>query len=123
MLTASSGSSSPWCSCAAASASSASCCGCGDQRALHRRRGRPGGPARDERRVRLRQGAVERVDSLTASDYAASVVDRLGEWPVHTLTVMPFIVIVWLGAWAARHRILEDPARHRRLLVATAVGD
>ncbi|WP_448331876.1 DUF418 domain-containing protein [Streptomyces sp. DSM 41534] len=61
------------------------------------------------------------VDSLSAPDYAASVADRLGEWPIHTLTVLPFIVIVWLGAWAARRGVLEDPARHRRLLIRTAV--
>ncbi|MBA6436643.1 DUF418 domain-containing protein [Streptomyces sp. GMR22] len=61
------------------------------------------------------------VDSLSAPDYLTSVADRLGEWPIHTLTVLPFIVIVWLGAWAARRGVLEDPARHRRLLVRTAV--
>ncbi|MEU5924594.1 MULTISPECIES: DUF418 domain-containing protein [Streptomyces] len=61
------------------------------------------------------------VDSLSAPDYATSVADRLGEWPIHTLTVVPFIVIVWLGAWAARRGVLEDPARHRRLLIRTAV--
>ncbi|WP_069815137.1 DUF418 domain-containing protein [Streptomyces sp. TP-A0874] len=61
------------------------------------------------------------VDSLSAPDYAASVVDRLGEWPLHTLTVLPFILIVWLGAWAARRGVLENPARHRTLLVRTAV--
>ncbi|OPF83120.1 hypothetical protein VT50_0205225 [Streptomyces antioxidans] len=62
------------------------------------------------------------VDSLTAPDYATSVADRLGEWPLHTLTVLGFFIIVWLGAWAARRGILEDPARHRRLLVRTAVA-
>ncbi|MDN3056416.1 DUF418 domain-containing protein [Streptomyces sp. SRF1] len=61
------------------------------------------------------------VDSLSAPDYATSVADRLGEWPVHTLSVLPFIVIVWLGAWAARRGVLEDPAGHRRLLIRTAV--
>ncbi|MBB4788918.1 DUF418 domain-containing protein [Streptomyces rapamycinicus] len=61
------------------------------------------------------------VDSLTAPDYLTSVADRLGEWPIHTLTALGIVVIVWLGAWAARRGILEDPARHRRLLVRTAV--
>ncbi|MBI0300844.1 DUF418 domain-containing protein [Streptomyces sp. PRKS01-29] len=65
---------------------------------------------------------TDEVDSLSAPDYATSVADRLGEWPIHTLTVLGFIVIVWLGAWAARRGILEDPARHRRLLVRTAVA-
>ncbi|MFG3254234.1 DUF418 domain-containing protein [Streptomyces sp. NPDC048172] len=62
------------------------------------------------------------VDSLTAPDYLTSIGDRLTEWPVHTLTVLPFIIIVWLGAWAARRGVLEDPARHRKLLVRTAVA-
>ncbi|TNH29927.1 DUF418 domain-containing protein [Micromonospora orduensis] len=61
------------------------------------------------------------VDSLAAPDYLASVVHRLGEWPMHTLTVVPFIVIAWLGMWAARRRVLEDLARHRTLLARTAV--
>ncbi|MCM3920835.1 DUF418 domain-containing protein [Frankia sp. AiPs1] len=54
--------------------------------------------------------------SLAASSYGRSVLDRLAEWPVHTATVIPFLVIVWLGIWAARRRILEDPAAHRTLL-------
>ncbi|RSM48051.1 hypothetical protein DMB66_46885 [Actinoplanes sp. ATCC 53533] len=64
---------------------------------------------------------AEHVDSLAAPGYAASVLDRLGEWPVHTLTVVPFIIITWLGMWAARRRVLDEPARHRRLLGWTAV--
>ncbi|MBU2666044.1 DUF418 domain-containing protein [Actinoplanes bogorensis] len=60
--------------------------------------------------------------SLAASSYAASIADRLAEWPVHTATVIPFIIIVWLGIWAARHRILENPAQHRTLLRRTAVA-
>ncbi|MEV4117429.1 DUF418 domain-containing protein [Micromonospora sp. NPDC049645] len=61
------------------------------------------------------------VDSLAAPDYLAAMLDRLGEWPAHTLTVLPFIMIAWLGMWAARRRILEEPARHRSLLRWTAV--
>ncbi|MEU8152805.1 DUF418 domain-containing protein [Micromonospora sp. NPDC048986] len=61
------------------------------------------------------------VDSLAAPDYVAAMLARLGEWPVHTLTVLPFIMIAWLGMWAARRRILEEPARHRTLLTWTAV--
>ncbi|MET7669594.1 DUF418 domain-containing protein [Micromonospora luteifusca] len=60
------------------------------------------------------------VDSLAASGYLPSVADRLGEWPMHTLTVVPFIVIAWLGMWAARRRVLEELARHRTLLRWTA---
>jgi uncharacterized protein len=59
--------------------------------------------------------------SLAAPTYARSMLDRLAEWPVHTATVIPFIVIVWLGIWAARRRVLEDPAAHRTLLRRTAV--
>jgi uncharacterized protein len=60
--------------------------------------------------------------SLAAPSYRASLVDRLHEWPLHTLTVLPFIVIVWLGIWAARRRLLEEPASHRTLLCRTAVA-
>ncbi|MEV5981217.1 DUF418 domain-containing protein [Streptomyces sp. NPDC052114] len=63
----------------------------------------------------------EDVASLSAPDYVTSVADRLAEWPLHTLSVVPFVVIVWLGAWAARRRVLEDPAGHRTLLRRTAV--
>ncbi|MGI5239147.1 DUF418 domain-containing protein [Dactylosporangium sp. CA-139066] len=59
--------------------------------------------------------------SLSAGSYAQSMLDRMAEWPVHTATVLPFIVIVWLGIWAARRRVLEDPAAHRRLLRHTAI--
>lgn len=60
--------------------------------------------------------------SLAASSYGASVLDRLAEWPVHTATVIPFIVIVWLGIWAARRRLLEEPGAHRTLLRRAAAG-
>ncbi|GAA0935799.1 DUF418 domain-containing protein [Virgisporangium aurantiacum] len=59
--------------------------------------------------------------SLAAGSYAQSLVDRLAEWPVHTSTVVPFIFIVWLGIWAARQRILENPAAHTVLLRRVAV--
>jgi uncharacterized protein len=60
--------------------------------------------------------------SLAAPSYPDAVLDRLGEWPAHTATVVPFIVIVWLGIWAARKRILDDPGAHRVLLRRAAVG-
>jgi uncharacterized membrane protein YeiB len=50
------------------------------------------------------------------------VLDRLTEWPMHTATVVPFIFIVWLGIWAARRRVLEEPAAHRTLLRRTAIA-
>lgn len=58
--------------------------------------------------------------SLSAPSYLASIGDRLSEWPAHTLGVLPVIVIVWLGIWAARHRLLENAAEHRTLLRWTA---
>jgi uncharacterized membrane protein YeiB len=60
--------------------------------------------------------------SLAAPGYRASLIDRLHEWPLHTATVIPFIVIVWLGIWAARRRLLEEPAAHRTLLRRAAVA-
>jgi uncharacterized protein len=59
--------------------------------------------------------------SLAAGSYGESLIDRLHEWPAHTATVLPFIVIVWLGIWAARRRLLEEPASHRTLLKSAAV--
>ncbi|MEU4645241.1 DUF418 domain-containing protein [Micromonospora sp. NPDC023814] len=61
------------------------------------------------------------VDSLAAPGYAASMLDRVGEWPMHTLRVLPFIIIAWLGMWAARRRVLEEPARHKSLLTWTTI--
>ena len=60
--------------------------------------------------------------SLAAPSYGRSVLDRLTEWPAHTATVVPFIFIVWLGIWAARRRILEEPAAHRTLLRRTTIA-
>ncbi len=70
-------------------------------------------------------GAVDAdaVPSLVASSYVDSARARLSEWPLHTLTVLPFVMIVWLGMWGARHRLLEDSGVHRRLLeIIAAVG-
>jgi len=54
--------------------------------------------------------------TTTGENYFDSVLIRLGEWPMGTLMFLPFIFIVWFGAWAARRRVLEEPAAHRRLL-------
>lgn len=59
--------------------------------------------------------------SLAATGYLESMVDRLSEWPIHTVTVIGFIVVVWLGMWAARRQVLEDPDRHRTLLIGVTV--
>ncbi len=67
--------------------------------------------------------AAGAVPSLVASTYVDSAKARLTEWPLHTLTVLPFVMIVWLGMWGARHRLLEDSGVHRRLLrIIAAVG-
>jgi len=58
--------------------------------------------------------------SLAASSYGASLLDRLHEYPLHTASVIPFVMVVWLGIWAARKQILENPAAHRTLLTRVA---
>ena len=50
------------------------------------------------------------------------MVARLAEWPRHTLSVLPFIMIVWLGIWARTAGVLEQPESHRRLLGSVAAG-
>jgi uncharacterized membrane protein YeiB len=61
--------------------------------------------------------------SLAAPSYGASVIDRLHEYPLHTASVVGFIMVVWLGIWAARKQILENPGAHRKLLSwVAAVG-
>ncbi len=59
--------------------------------------------------------------SLAASSYGASLIERLHEYPLHTASVIPFVMVVWLGIWAARKHILENPAAHRTLLTRVAV--
>ncbi|TCM50273.1 DUF418 domain-containing protein [Kribbella sp. VKM Ac-2568] len=60
--------------------------------------------------------------SLAATSYGAGLVDRLHEYPLHTATVLGFIVIVWLGIWAARKQMLENPLAHRTLLIRVAAA-
>lgn len=59
---------------------------------------------------------VSRFPSVEAATYVASVVERIAEWPVHTAVLLSMIVMVWVGAWASRRRLLEEPQRHLRLL-------
>ena len=58
--------------------------------------------------------------SLEATSYGASLIHRLQEWPLHTAFVLGFVVIVWLGIWAARKQLLENPRDHRQLLTRVA---
>ena len=82
-----------------------------------RPRPRRRGGARHHRRLGSAAGVpTSPFASVTAASYPESVLARLTEWPATVLTMLPFILFVWMGAWAARRRILEEPARHRRLL-------
>lgn len=58
---------------------------------------------------------LKHVDSLAPISYGQSALDRLGEW-------LPVIIIAWLGMWAARRRVLENPAEHRLLRWTAVVG-
>ncbi len=62
--------------------------------------------------------------SVSADNYALSALLRAGEWTIGMLSV-PFgglglLAPMILGMWAARRRILEEPASHRRALALTA---
>jgi uncharacterized membrane protein YeiB len=65
---------------------------------------------------------MHEVGSLVAASYAASVRARIVEWPIHTVTVVPALFIVWLGMWAAQRGLLEEPSAHQRLLRRVAVA-
>ncbi|GAA3545393.1 DUF418 domain-containing protein [Kribbella ginsengisoli] len=58
--------------------------------------------------------------SLAATNYGSSLVHRLQEYPAHTAFVLGFTVIVWLGIWAARQQILENPLAFKPLLTRVA---
>ena len=64
---------------------------------------------------------MQMVDSLLATDYLSSLLARLREWPLHTASVLPAILISWLGMWAARRRLLEDAPIHQTMLRWIAV--
>lgn len=66
--------------------------------------------------------SVSPFPSAEAGTYLDSLAERAAEWPVHTATILPLILMVWVGAWAARHRILEAPHEHLKLLRTTAIG-
>ncbi|MFC4337124.1 DUF418 domain-containing protein [Salininema proteolyticum] len=54
--------------------------------------------------------------------YGEFVGENVAHWPVQTLMFLSLIFMVWIGAWAARHRILENPAPHKRRLQTVAAG-
>lgn len=64
-------------------------------------------------------------DPNAQSNYLVSIVERLGSWAFitpMTATIALVVPIAILVAFvAARHRVLDDPAVHRSLLVRTAV--
>ncbi|MEU6860807.1 DUF418 domain-containing protein [Glycomyces sp. NPDC046736] len=65
---------------------------------------------------------VSAFPSVLADTYWASLVERAAEWPAHTLMLLPMILMVWVGAWAGRRRLLEEAGRHLRLLGWAAAG-
>lgn len=58
--------------------------------------------------------------SAAAETYPLAVLARLGEWTLGMLSVplggLGLLAPMILGLWAARYRVLEQPARHRRAL-------
>jgi uncharacterized membrane protein YeiB len=68
-------------------------------------------------------GATSPMPSVAATTPLPAFVMRLAEWGGGVLisSVLSVAGAVALGAWAARHRVLDDPARHRDLLVRAAV--
>ncbi|MFI1460033.1 DUF418 domain-containing protein [Nocardia carnea] len=65
--------------------------------------------------------------SISADTFWDSVVARMTMWPVQITFVQGVFglvvpVSILLGFWAARHRVLERPQEHRRLLWVTAIG-
>jgi len=62
--------------------------------------------------------------SIAVPDPLTAAVLRLGEWAGGTLigSLVSVVGAVALGAWAARHRLLDEPAAHRPLLGRIAVA-
>ena len=70
------------------------------------------------------QGGTAPLRSIAMPDAVPAAVARLAEWAGGTLisSVISVIGAVAFGAWAARHRVLDEPAAHRRLLGRVAVA-
>ncbi|MBB6175185.1 putative membrane protein YeiB [Nocardiopsis mwathae] len=66
--------------------------------------------------------AAAALPSAATTDPLAAPLLRLQEWPMGVLEglVMAVLPAMLLGVVAARHRLLEDPARHRRTLRTVA---
>lgn len=60
--------------------------------------------------------------TVMGDNYLSSIMERLGEWPTGTVVFLPFILIVWVGTWAARRKLLEEPANNLGLLRTGAIG-
>ena len=73
------------------------------------------------------QGSDTSVDTfaLGAMGYApVDIVERLVVWVIAVVSnnaVFPIVIAMLLGGWAAKRRVLEDPAHHRRTLRLVAV--
>ncbi|MGE3285370.1 MAG: DUF418 domain-containing protein [Pseudonocardia sp.] len=69
-------------------------------------------------------GTDAALPSMAIESVAVAAAVRLGEWLAIGLVLSVLIVFgaVALGALAARHRILDEPQRHRTLLVRLAVA-
>ena len=61
--------------------------------------------------------------SMTIENPVAALAARAGEWAAIGLVLQAFGVFgaVALGAWAGRRRLLDEPERHRALLLRVAV--
>ena len=68
-------------------------------------------------------GGSAPLPSIAVPDPLTAAALRLGEWAGGTLigSLISVVGAVALGAWAARYRILDEPAAHRRLLGRIAV--
>lgn len=71
-----------------------------------------------------RPGSTAAAGSVATADPGLAALSRLVEWAIVGLLLQAVTVFgaVALGAWAARRRPLEEPARHRPLLVRLAVA-
>lgn len=68
--------------------------------------------------------ATTEASGAAQTSYLASMADRLTTWPfISALTIFGLTapVAMLLGFWAARHRVLEEPHHHLRLLRGVAV--